>query len=65
MQIYANILGIWTDITNQWNINSVNSVSFIQHNIDKLNTFEFITLRHNFTEYTIHISQIQIKVNHQ
>lgn len=65
MQIYANIIGVWTDITNQWTINSINAISFIQDNINKLNTFDFITLRNNFIEYTIHISQLQIKINHQ
>ena len=61
--VYANILGKWVLLNDEYNINGCPCDSFVVDYLDKENstnyTNNFIQINHGNKQFYIHISQIQ------
>ncbi len=61
--VYANLLGQWTLLTNEYNINGAPSDKFVSEYLDKENatnyTNNFVQINHGNEQFYVYISQIQ------
>lgn len=59
-QIYANLLGVWTNITNQGQIDGKDPNTFYKEEWQALFDYDYINIQFEQKNYRIHPSMLQV-----
>lgn len=61
MGIYANLLGVWTDVTDSGTVaDHQDPVTYFKENLSELFKYDYIHVQHGDKDYRLHPSMIQI-----